>query len=325
MENDNRHIDPTGLLPKIFAGEATPEEQRLVEEWIAAEPANRKTFETFSRLWSITGITSPDAIDLDEEWKKLETSVGLAPKKTISLVRIIQLAAAVILISTLAFLGLRYTGRTAEKSSSATLSQINLPDGTTVWLNAGSKIIYNKKFGARHRHLTLQGEAFFDVVKDEKLPLIIAAGEARIQVTGTSFNVKAYKHRDEIDVMVTEGSVKLYASDHPLQGADLLAGESGLFQRADGQISRKAVMNPNEIAWKTGIMEFGRTPLSQVAEVLANTYHTKITLDPVIKNCSVTVRFENQTLEAVLDVLTSTLDLEITMKPNQIHIRGKGC
>jgi ferric-dicitrate binding protein FerR (iron transport regulator) len=83
--------------------------------------------------------------------------------------------------------------------------------------------------------------------------------------------------------------------------------------------------NLNDLAWKTGIMDFHDSPLREVTEILINTYHQKIDLDPAIENCRVTVRFENRELDAVLNVLRSTLDLKITIKGKHIAISGKGC
>jgi len=325
METDNGHIDPVGLLPKVFAGEATAEENSLVNNWLSANEANRKEFEAFARLWSITGTTSlSEDIDLDTEWQKMESV--LSPDRTIRFapMNVLKIAASIILVSALGLLGLRINSFRAERAPLAELYTVKLPDGTVVSLNAGSKIIYKKGFGKTHRSLQLKGEAYFEVVKKDK-PFIINAGEAHIRVTGTKFNVKAYNRKSEIKVTVTEGSVKLYETNQPLKEAVLLAGETGIYDKSVRTIRKKVTEDMNDLAWKTRIMDFRNTPLSEVADILGSTYHIPIDVDPAIKDCSLTVHFENQELESVFKVLQSTLDLTITRKGNRAIITGKGC
>jgi ferric-dicitrate binding protein FerR (iron transport regulator) len=101
-------------------------------------------------------------------------------------------------------------------------------------LNAGSKVTYRKGFGTTHRNLVLKGEGYFEVKSDKLLPFIIEAGESRIRVTGTKFNVNAY-HRKEIRVTVTAGSVSLYDASQPSNQETLSAGETGIYNRDGGR------------------------------------------------------------------------------------------
>ncbi len=76
MNNDYQHIDPVGLLPKVFAGEASPEETRLVEEWRAADPENQAEYDAIAKLWNISGeAAEPGEIDLDAEWRRMEAAM----------------------------------------------------------------------------------------------------------------------------------------------------------------------------------------------------------------------------------------------------------
>jgi ferric-dicitrate binding protein FerR (iron transport regulator) len=326
MDTRSKHIDPLGLLPKVFSGEATPEESRIVDEWMLADPSNRTEFDTFAKLWNITLTASTsDYIDLNAEWQKMESVITPASNKTLNLVRILQIAASIVLISTLAFFGLKTSSIRSEKAPSAKLLIVNLPDGTIVSLNAGSKIIYKKNFGISHRNLSLKGEAYFEVKKNNGLPFIVNAGEAEIRVTGTKFNVKAYSDKTDVKVTVTEGKVIFYETRKRLIETALGAGETGTYDKSVKAVRKQAAVNINDLAWKTMIMDFHNTPLIEVADILMNTYHTTLDVDPTIKNCTVTVRFEDQKLDSVLNVLKSTLDLTITSKGKGTIISGKGC
>lgn len=326
MENNNQHIDPIALLPKYFAGEATDEERRQVDEWLTADNSHRKDFDAFSKLWNLTGkAAGKEDINLEKEWKKLESALHIKQTRIISLPRIIQIAASVILISTLAFWGLQISRIKTEKAPAASLSVVTLPDGSLVSLNAGSKISFYKGFGVTHRNINLKGEAYFEVSKNKQLPFQVNTGQAVVKVVGTKFNLKAYKDKPVIKITVTEGTVILYNSRQPEKAATLHAGETGTFDKRLMIISKQPVVNKNDIAWKTKIIDFNNTPLIEVIEILENTYHYSIIAEPRIQNCAITVRFKNQSFESVLKVLKETLDLSVSFRGKQIVINGKGC
>jgi len=326
MDNNNKHIDPIELLPKYFADEATSEEKKLVDEWRNLQEINSKEFEAFAKLWKISlPVAGLGDIDLDAEWGRMEKVISPVETKTFVLRRVLQIAAAIIFVSILSYLGIKYSSIETQKSPIAELKSFNLPDGSVVALNAGSKITYNKEFGKTNRNLTLKGEAYFEVTKNVGLPFTIAANEASIRVVGTKFNVKAYKDKPEIKVLVTEGTVKLFETKQPAKEVTLNAGESGSFSKTEKIIKKLSVPDLNDIAWKTQIIKFNNTPLSDVAEVLINTYHTNISISPEIKNCIITVEFNNQDLQSVLKILKSTLKLKISVEGNRIKISGEGC
>jgi transmembrane sensor len=326
MNNDNQHIDPVGLIPKVLAEEATPEEIRLLEEWRAADPGNQAEYKDIEKIWNITGVASePGEINLDAEWHRMEAAMGKVHSGKSVVLRVMQIAAVLVIVTVLGFMAVKFSGNHSEKAPSAALSDVILPDGTLVSLNAGSVISYKKGFGSAHRMVHLKGEAWFEVKKNAGLPFVISAGEASVRVTGTKFNVKAWRRLKDVRVTVTEGTVKFYSSAEPSREITLHAGETGVMNKSDQALTSMATGNLNDIAWKTGVMDFHDTPLREVTDVLVNTYHRKIDIDPGIENCRVTVRFENRQLDAVLNVLRSTLDLKITTRGKHITISGKGC
>jgi transmembrane sensor len=326
MENNSKHIDPIEILPKYFAGEADSDEKLLIDEWRSLNEDNKKEFGAFTKLWKVSGpVAGMDNVDLDAEWRRMEKVIDTTRAKTFTITRFLQVAAAIVFITMMSFLGYKYLSVKTEKSPIAEASGFTLPDGSIISLNAGSKITYKKGFGKTHRNLTLQGEAYFEVTKNPGLPFIISANEANIRVVGTKFNVKAYKNNPEIKVYVTEGTVKLFEAKQPVKEVLLTAGESGSFSKQEKVIQKNITSDLNDIAWKTQVIEFNNTPLSEVAEVLINTYHIDISLSQEIKDCPITVNFTKQDLPSVLKVLKSTLNLRIKVETNQIKISGNGC
>ena len=324
MKPENQHIDPVGLLPKIFSGEASPEEKSFINNWLSADPANRDAYNSFRKLWNFTAtVPFENEIDLNKEWQKMDASIGTGRVKFLKPYRILQIAASLLIIATLTFLGIRIASYETVKSASSSLTTVDMIDGTHISLNAGSRITYEKGFGNRHRQISLEGEAFFDVGHNP-IPFIINVGRASISVTGTQFNVKAYSCRPEIKVTVTEGNVKIYKTGMTDE-INIRAGETGKYDKDRDQLIKINTVNSNDMSWKTRILDFHNTPFSEVADILSTTYHIPVTADTVLNKCLVTVRFEYQDADAVLKVLQSTLNLTVTKKGKRILITGKGC
>ncbi|NJK86550.1 MAG: hypothetical protein HC906_11865 [Bacteroidales bacterium] len=145
MNNGNEHIDVIGLLPGYFSNEIGPEERKLVENWLTDEN-NRKEFESFSRLWNLTASdASRKDINIDEEWKKLEKTISPSMLLNQNWFRI----AATILVFVFSYLLVKQLSTVTEKAPGNSVAVVNMPDGSIVTLNAGSKISYTTNFGKK--------------------------------------------------------------------------------------------------------------------------------------------------------------------------------
>ena len=111
----------------------------------------------------------------------------------------------------------------STKSGSKT--KVILPDGTLVWINADSKLIYDKNYGNSIREVSLTGEAFFDVVKNKEKPFIIHTGKIEIRVLGTAFNVKSYPGEKTIETSLVRGSIEVTFKDRPSEKVILKPNE----------------------------------------------------------------------------------------------------
>jgi transmembrane sensor len=326
MENESKHIEPIDLLIRFFANEATDEERLQLEQWRDVSDNNLKEFNSFAALWNLSGKAKNKVdIDINAEWKHLDKTISTTKIRTISIARVLQIAAIVIVVFGLAFLLLKQNQSISSVTQVAQVQIINLPDGSVVTLNAKSKLTYTKDFGVKSRTVSLKGEAFFSVAKNKEMPFIIEAQGASIKVVGTQFNVKAYKGASEVKVTVIEGIVQLYESKQPEKLTLLNAGETGVYLINEHVIEKTAQINTNDISWKTNAMQFDNTPLHEVVDVLINVYHVDIVVSDVVKDCAVTVDFDRKDLASVLNVLKSTLDLKVTYKDDAIYLDGDGC
>ena len=110
---------------------------------------------------------------------------------------------------------------------------VTLPDGSTVYMNAGARLSYSKQFGRKNREVQLTGEAFFDVTPDKKRPFSISAGNAVIRVLGTSFNVNSSNKENQVEVYVSTGIVELSESGNQNNRVLIHPGNIGLIENSE--------------------------------------------------------------------------------------------
>jgi transmembrane sensor len=328
MDEKNKHID-LNLLTRYLAGEITEQEREDVEKWISASPDNRKEYEKLARTWDSLGAIEPGhEINIEKEWRYHQKLIGSKIGKTrvLTLQNFLRVAAAIIILFGTGLL-LRYqlTTESLRTQHAETLQKL-LPDGTSVTLNAGSKLRYARNFLNEERRVVLQGEAYFEVKRDSTRPFIITLGEAEIKVLGTAFNVKAYKNSGKIEVTVTEGRVSLYEKNQELKQVIAGKGEKAEYLRTEKLVKKVENKNRNFLAWKTRILEFEDDRLSDVVEILEQVYHRQIRLkNEKIGACRLNTRFEGKDLNMVLEVISSTLELSIVKEKDIIYLDGQGC
>lgn len=325
MNKNEQHNINIELITKALSEEASFAEKKELEKWRGLSDENEKEFQSIKKLWTLSYLkTKHGLIDIDAEWTVQKSLI--APKRKILAIRnIITIAASIILLFTLSIFGYWFTRTETIKSSAAEIVKKELPDGSFVNVNAKSKIKYSKQFGVKNRKLKLEGEAFFDVNENKELPFKIETDIAIIEVTGTQFNVNAYKEKQEIIVSVTEGKVWLYAKQNTRDTITVEAGETGIFKLGNKTPEKIEEIDLNNLGWKTRTFDFDDTTLATVCAKLSNAYHVNFELNPKIENCNITVFFDQQELGPVLEVLKNTLDLQIGKKGEKIYITGDGC
>ncbi len=329
MKNNNLHID-TAAIARFFAGEASSSERERVLLWKDESPENKMQFDDFQEVWSIMDKTSPQSnINIDAEWKILQSTLKQSDKaitRTFTLRPILRIAASILIIIGLSYSGWLFYNNKSVQSPIAETNSITLPDGSLVTLNAASKLTYTKVGWDKRRVVSLNGEAFFEVTKNPRIPFIIRANGAEVKVLGTSFNVKAYKNDSIVEVTVKEGVVSVYEHRREDKNLIITKGEKAIFNNIEKTIIKQTNEDKNVIAWKTRTMVFENDSLQDVVKTLQNVYHIGILIQsPEIKHCTITTIFDNKDIETVMKVLKSTLDVTIEVRDEKIFIRGKGC
>ncbi len=206
-----------------------------------------------------------------------------------------------------------------------------LPDGSVVWLNAGSKIKYPSTFGEKTRNVELEGEAFFNVVRDTTRKFIIKTGSIETVVLGTSFNVQALPEYNDIRVAVKSGRVLVEnVIQNPNQvsvlkdSVVLQPSQMAIFNKAENKLEMTDCNIDDIIGWKDGILVFNDADLSNVINDLERWYGVNFVVDSQIKtNHLFTGDFENNSLEYVLQGICYASDLNFKIDGNTVFLYEK--
>lgn len=178
--------------------------------------------------------------------------------------------------------------------------QVLFQDGSKACLNAGSSIRYPKKFGLFDRKVFLEGEAWFQVEKNKNRPFIVDVSAVKVHVTGTSFNVKAYKEDNKISVALESGSVEIESSS--CNTYQLKPGDKAIFDKQSGICK---IFRDKEVemysAWKVNRLFFRETSVSEVLKTLSRTYNVEFVIkDPAIYRYSCTLIIDTTDINLAL-------------------------
>lgn len=196
-------------------------------------------------------------------------------------------------------------------------SQVVLPDGSKVWLNAESTIKFQVPFQENSRNIDIVGEAFFDVAKNPDQPFFVQSGKVQVKVLGTRFNYKAFAEDETIEVVLEEGKIALnLQNDSKNKETVLRPGDRAVIEK---QSSKTIVKNENinkYIAWHTGKLVFDNSPMSEVAQLLERWYGVEVMVqDSEIMNYRFTTTFENESLFQVIELLGLSSPIQIKYVP----------
>lgn len=323
------------LIARYFSGEAGEKEIAELSSWLRKSEKNRDVFIQFRNAWYALGEDLVmESIDIDQEWVELEAKISTGKKvemgrrKTIRLIT--RIAAAVVILLGIGFL-FRHTIFDGDKNikvlAQNEVIETTLPDGSKVTLNAGSTLEYPEDIDKNdYRTVELSGEAHFEVTHNPEKPFIVSAGDYRVEVLGTSFYVNTKGPDGKVQVILIEGSVAVYHKDTPNEKTILKPR-----QMAEAQPETKEIIAGNTyeeyfMVWKTRSMSFENERLDRVIAIVSKAYNIPISLsNPACGNCRLSVSFADQTLESVLKVLESTLDLQIRKDGKGYIVDGQPC
>ncbi len=320
MINENPHID-SALLTRFILGEVSEAEQLHVIEWLEADAANQAELDKLESAWIKSGELKPPPLPVDVPiaWNQLEQRIKANDQQQKIKNRILKpifYAAASIAVIVFLLTILKPSSTTLDQpvlisNKTGALYTDTLPDGSLITLNQFSKLTYLSAENDPHRMMVLEGEAFFDVVRDTLRPFIIKAGMGGVRVLGTSFNVKI-SNKTDVTVDVKSGLVELFypvVSQNDTLRLQLKAGERGILSHQMSSL-RSNTSSPSSLFWLDNTLIFKNKPLNEVFEVLQQCYNVSIVCDDSnINFTNLSTTFTNKEINEVLDVISATFDI----------------
>lgn len=300
------------LIAKLFSEEATPEEVAILSAWLNESPENKLYFAQLKNIWqNITPAFNPDHIDVASAQAKVMNKIN--PKSWIQTPLVIwwQRIAAIMILPIFILAGYLLADKVNNSSAIAyqeitsplgMRSQVSLPDGSTVWLNSGSKLRYPVVFASKERNVSLSGEAFFKVNADKKHPFIVSAGTVKVRATGTQFNVEAYKSDTITAVTLIEGKVLVNMKDNRKEELKpnqrlVLNFRTNKYQLSDTDATKWGL-------WKDGVLVFRDERLDDIFKKIGQMYNVDIEVkDPVVAAYPFHATFRNETLDEILELI----------------------
>lgn len=312
------------LLVKYLVGETDADETAIVKDWLNASENNLKYYNDFKKIWeeSLLIAAEKTTVNEDEAWKRFQNRIHeknipvKVSKKTYG--RWLQIAASIILVSTLGWLGYSYfENKSADEliqvyASNSTVND-TLPDGTIVTLNQNSSLSY-KKFAGNTRPVTLKGEAFFKVAPDKTKPFIIQINDVVVKVVGTSFNVK--NKNGQTTVNVETGIVKVSRNKDEVE---LRKGEKVVITNKQTALLKSISKGRLYNYYRNKELVCDQTPLQELVDALNEIYNVNISIKTAsLQEKPLTTIFKDQSLDQILEVIQETFTIKIERKDNQI-------
>ena len=197
---------------------------------------------------------------------------------------------------------------------------LTLSDGTKVWLNSHSKFTYPARFSSKNRDVELEGEGFFEVAHNEKVPFVVHADLLQVKVLGTKFNVKVYNEEPSA-ITLAEGKVEVATNDNEHK-VTLRPNEQVTYSRENGLAVNKSVNTSLVRSWTVGEAAYVNEQLIDIVTDLERRFNVHITVkDPELNTELFTCRFkETAKINQVLTLLKDTRKLDYKIQGDQIQI-----
>lgn len=298
------------LIAKYLQGEAGEEEKKQILIWLQEDDEHKKQLVELRDVWLAAGnvpVFGPNS--KQRAFKRFERNVSAYEKQkrhTIS-VRWMRIAAAVVLLA-ITLGGGYYAGmnhildeqqfaeviQTRFVMGKDSKGSVTLPDGTIAWLHADSKLTYPENFTGKERKVKLEGEGYFEVMKNEKKPFVVESNQMEITVLGTRFNVKNYDYQQNIETTLLSGRIQIYLPS--IDRRVIMEPDQRIkWNRETGEYKLTRVEAENYINWINDKMVFNKHKLSDVIFHLERWYNIEIICDEKVdmnQRLTLTVRRE---------------------------------
>jgi ferric-dicitrate binding protein FerR (iron transport regulator) len=206
-------------------------------------------------------------------------------------------------------------------SSVDAITKVTLPDGSIVWLNHSSSLKYPAMFNENFRSVELNGEGYFEVAHNSKMPFVVKTGKIHTKALGTTFNIMAYPDDDKIEISLINGQVVLQQAEQNEKEIPILKmkpTDLAIFQKSNNEISTRTINDDRYFSWREGKLIFNKEPMDEVAKKLSRWFNIEIQInDPELYDLTYTATFINETLPQVMYLIARVSPISYTISKRQ--------
>lgn len=323
------------IIDNFLMGKCTEEELRQVNTWISQSEENAHKLFRMEEIYHLGRENYvSDKKKIEQTEKKLYKILSKEKEKQTKLLRIRTLVkyAAVIIIVLIIGTGTNYWIQNSkmnndiivETASNDNVKEVTLPDGTKVWLNQSTILKYPREFEKAERNVFLEGEAYFEVVKNHAKPFIVQSEAMRVRVLGTTFNFKCNKSDKSAEATLIEGEIEIKGNHE--EGMIILSpGQKAELSKTNKRLTVKQVDARLDAVWCNNLIPFEKADIYSIVQTLERFYNVKIILAPNIKidNTYSGVLKRKDSIESVLKSLKNSIPIEYKIVGSSIFISAQ--
>jgi ferric-dicitrate binding protein FerR (iron transport regulator) len=331
LMKDSKYID---LLNRFLKDKLSPEEERLLQEWFCSDVSSSE-IETFYRETWESGKTKEMP---HKQHQKILNSIkseitndDVRIKKRFAIHRWLPYAASALLCILVGISSYLYVKEktTADVVREYTIvadkgqrSTVLLPDGSKVWLNSHTQISYSNDYGKEQRNVSLTGEAYFEVAKEADCPFIVNAGEMKVEVIGTTFNIRAYQEDKEIVATLFSGKIE---ASIDTKSVVLRPDQYVSFNRNEQRLTTHTSDNPSYAKmWRDNELAFKSQTFEEIAIILNRMYNVHLEFkSEKIKQYHFSGVIKNNSLDNIIEIISLTAPIVYKSKGDTIVLSEK--
>lgn len=314
-------------------GKISSADEQILFEFLRCKKNNLQLFFKWEKEWLVSRKRDQD---IEIEWQRMKSEIlknklAASPKPFLSLRKInplVRIAALIIIILGFATIfkdtinGSANENYIVVEAPYGDKSKVVFKDGTTIWLNSGSKLTYNAHSRDSDIMVKLEGEGYFDVAKNKRRKFVVETSEYLIEVKGTKFNVTSYGDDHFISTTLIDGEIHL---NHNNQITKVKPGECAIFDKNTGQLFKENVDAAASKEWIEDVVVYDDISLDELIKKLTRRYNIPIHLESIQlgdKHFSIALR-NGETLSDVMQALGIVLNAHVEKRDNAYHIKER--
>ncbi|MCD7936926.1 MAG: DUF4974 domain-containing protein [Tannerellaceae bacterium] len=329
--------DHRKLLEKFLNGTISESELPFLKEWLQTEEVPQEMKQLYENCWIETQDSTLAPEIQQRMFRHIKREIGedftIRSTRRVSLFRQWLKYAAVIALFIIGGISVFYTTKEyinreegqkiyTVSAAKGQRASVVLPDGTKVWLNSHTELSYSGNYGNRERFVTLTGEAYFEVAKDQHTPFRLSAGEVEVEVLGTSFNIKAYKEDGVITTSLFSGKLKVLTQKEEMI---LEPDQCVVFSKAIDRLILGQMENPGYVRqWQQNKLVFDKETLGNIAVRLNRQYNIEVILESEdLKEYRFSGTIRNNSLDNVLEIISLSAPVFYRVEGDTIRLKRK--